>query len=236
MLDRPTNKGKAHTKNNFDVLLPRAHIESQENILPTVAITLSKGGKAFFKLLSKTQNKEAHKRNEGKPSFRRRYQICTMSGPGILRPLRHLRDVVVTLILQFFELNWGDVHVRITVTVAIPVGELCRFIGREYFFLCRLSVSSRSCLLHQLYLLPVFLLHVFRHGVLVHVNCVLLDFPGCEPASLPFPEISPLLSHHSKNEQSLSHKTIRALEEAPCTRASYACIGTSLKRPLKQIL
>ena len=29
-------------------LFPRAHIESQETILPTVAITLSKGGKASF--------------------------------------------------------------------------------------------------------------------------------------------------------------------------------------------
>ena len=42
--------------------------------LPTVAVTLSKGGtKPPSDLLSNTQNKNAHKRNEGTPSFRRRH-------------------------------------------------------------------------------------------------------------------------------------------------------------------
>ena len=41
-------KRKARTKNNFGVSVPRARIESQETILPTAAITLSKGGQASF--------------------------------------------------------------------------------------------------------------------------------------------------------------------------------------------
>ena len=57
-------------------LFPRAHIKSQEN--PSFRLCPSRFRKVArppSDLLNCTQNKEAHKRNEGPPSFRTRHQM-----------------------------------------------------------------------------------------------------------------------------------------------------------------
>ena len=85
-------------------LFPRAHIESQKNILPTLAITLSKGGKASFQPSElHTTNKEAHKQNEGNPHSEESTQLFKTVPSLQARPLNC--GLFSLYILSFSSLN-----------------------------------------------------------------------------------------------------------------------------------
>ena len=81
-LQKETNQAKLSS------LFPRAHTGSQKNILPTVAIPLSKSGKATFQPAELyTTNEEAHNQSERKPSFRRRHKMFKIVPSLQARPL-----------------------------------------------------------------------------------------------------------------------------------------------------